>query len=69
MILITGNKGYIGSVMTGFFNKYGLDVVGVDTDYYNQCDLCQKTTTPQKQIIKDIRNIEKNDLADDQSSG
>lgn len=36
-VLVTGHRGYIGSVMMPFLKKAGHDVVGLDTDYYANC--------------------------------
>ncbi len=36
-VLVTGHRGYIGSVMCPFLKAAGHDVVGLDTDYYANC--------------------------------
>ncbi len=36
-ILMTGSRGYIGSVMAPVFGAAGHDVLGLDTDYYAAC--------------------------------
>ncbi len=60
-ILLTGNKGYIGSVLSELLLARGYDVVGYDTDFYGDCDL-----TPAKrlatQIAKDVRDVAQEDL-------
>jgi len=33
-VLVTGHKGYIGTVMVPMLLKEGFDVVGMDTDLY-----------------------------------
>ena len=38
-ILVTGNKGYIGSVLTQELISKGYQVVGFDTGYYDGCEL------------------------------
>src|SRR5258708_18977182 len=38
-ILITGNSGYIGSVMAPWLQGQGFDVVGLDTGYFSACTL------------------------------
>jgi nucleoside-diphosphate-sugar epimerase len=61
MILITGNTGYIGTVMTKFLQEQSFKVVGLDYNYYEECDLYPRNIRPFKQIVKDIRDIgEKN---------
>lgn len=37
-ILVTGHRGYIGSVLAPLLTVEGYDVVGLDTDYYAGCD-------------------------------
>jgi nucleoside-diphosphate-sugar epimerase len=60
-ILVTGNKGYIGCILTQLLVKRGYTVTGYDTDYYQGCEL-KKIDTPMTQIHKDIRKISKTDL-------
>lgn len=60
-ILVTGNKGYIGSVLTKMLLKKGYDVVGLDTNFYKGCEFTPIDYT-EKQIVKDIRNISSEDL-------
>jgi nucleoside-diphosphate-sugar epimerase len=38
-VLVTGHHGYIGSVMAPFLHDAGLTVVGIDTFFYEGCDL------------------------------
>jgi len=33
-VLVTGNQGYIGSVLVGMLVKKGYGVVGYDTNFY-----------------------------------
>ena len=59
-ILLTGNQGYIGSVLSDILiSKY--DVVGYDAGYFKDCSLL-KTKELTKQICKDIRDISTDDL-------
>ena len=60
-ILVTGNLGYIGSVLTPILIKEGHEVVGYDIGYYEHC-LLAKWSPPDKQIRKDIRDIKADDL-------
>ena len=57
MILITGNTGYIGTVMTKFFQEHSYKVVGLDSKYYEGCEFLPKKVRPFKQIVKDIRDV------------
>lgn len=58
---MTGNKGYIGTVLTEILLQKSYEVVGYDTDYYKHCDLIEYIC-PVKQITKDIRDISIEDL-------
>ena len=60
-ILLTGNNGYIGTVLSDMLVRKSYDVVGFDTDYYRACDLSTHNG-PSKQIVKDIRDISERDL-------
>ena len=60
-ILVTGNQGYIGSVLTPLLQDQGHHVVGYDIGYYAQCLLLPLNTDLQ-QITKDIRAISDQDL-------
>ncbi len=62
-ILVTGNRGYIGSVMVPVLIEKGYDVIGYDIGYYEDCDLADNTQHVVKQIHKDLRDCEKEDFA------
>ena len=51
-ILVTGNRGYIGPVLTEVLLAKGYQVVGYDSGYYDGCEL-YGYPQPTKQIIKD----------------
>ena len=51
-VLVTGNRGYIGSVLTEMLLRNSYEVIGYDIDYYRHCDLLENVY-PQKQITKD----------------
>ena len=36
-VLLTGSRGYIGTVMTPMLQKAGHEVVGLDADLYSRC--------------------------------
>jgi len=55
-VLVTGNLGYIGSVLTELLSQQGYDVVGLDTDYYGECGL-EPLDHCLQQITKDIRDV------------
>jgi len=53
-ILVTGNLGYIGSVLTRKLELDGYNVFGYDIGYYKNC-LISKPHKIKNQIIKDIK--------------
>ena len=60
-ILITGDKGYIGSVLSLYLHNNGYEVYGIDTGFYENNTLT-KPFTNYKSFKKDIRNLEKKDI-------
>jgi len=60
-VLLTGSRGYIGSVMAPMLVRAGHDVVGLDTDLYRRA-----TFGPWRESIrtveKDVRAVEVSDL-------
>lgn len=61
-ILVTGNLGYIGSVLVPVLQSQGHEVVGFDSGYFKDC-LLLPVKEDFKQITKDIRDVTKEDLA------
>ncbi len=60
-VLVTGHKGYIGTVMVPMLLKEGFDVVGMDTDLYRYCTYGdQPVDIPS--IEKDVRDVSVEDL-------
>lgn len=60
-VLVTGSGGYIGAVLCRMLQTKNLEVVGLDTGYFESCDFCvQPPRIPT--IKKDIRSIEKADI-------
>jgi nucleoside-diphosphate-sugar epimerase len=61
-ILITGHRGYIGSVLTPILVDAGHDVVGLDTGYFDEC-----TLVPDEVIVpaieRDLRDVRPEDVA------
>ena len=60
-VLVTGNQGYIGSVLVPLLIKGGYEVIGYDVGYYKECILFDEQTKI-KQISKDIRDVNSEDL-------
>ena len=59
-ILVTGNLGYIGSILTEVLQK-NFEVVGYDIGFFKDCNL-HDITPLKNQIFKDIRDISYEDL-------
>ena len=60
-ILVTGHKGYIGSVMVPVLARAGHDVAGLDSDYYEACTFGGGLPRV-AEIRKDIRDVTPRDL-------
>lgn len=61
-ILVTGNLGYIGSVLSDKLNNLNFNLVGLDVGFYESFSLTSNNIKIKKQISKDIRKIEEKDL-------
>ena len=62
-VLVTGNLGYIGSVLTTLLQQKGFLVLGYDAQYYDEeCFLYQQQSGVLAQIFKDIRDVSLTDL-------
>ena len=63
-VLLTGNTGYIGTVMTERLKKASYKVVGLDSGLFAENYLYDvpSAAVPDRQIMKDIRNISGEDL-------
>ena len=60
-VLVTGNLGYIGTVLTPMLTEDGHDVTGLDSDLYRRCTFGSGLAKI-PQIIKDIRDVELEDF-------
>ncbi len=58
-VLVTGHRGYIGSVLSPMLVEHGIDVVGVDAGYFAECTLVpDRREIPELRAdIRDIRDI------------
>jgi len=61
-VLVTGHKGYIGSVLTRVLREAGHDVVGLDAGYFQDC-LFGHHDGDVPEIRKDVRDATPGDLA------
>lgn len=60
-ILVTGDRGYIGSILVAFLLKQNYKVIGLDTAYFSKGK--KNISSPNyKPITKDIRNVDEKDL-------
>jgi len=60
-ILVTGDRGYIGSILVPLLLRQNYKVIGLDTDYFGNGK--KNISYPNyKSITKDIRNIDQKDL-------
>ena len=60
-VLVTGDRGYIGSVLVPYLLLQRHTVTGIDTDYYAGCDFAAPPDGYSK-LTKDIRDIEMAEL-------
>lgn len=60
-VLLTGHKGYIGTAMVPLLQHAGHEVVGLDSDLYRNSTY-GVGPCPIPEIIKDVRDVEKDDL-------
>jgi len=60
-VLVTGHKGYIGTIMTPMLREAGHDVFGIDSDLYRNSTYGEALPKV-PEILKDIRDVEKTDL-------
>ena len=60
-ILLSGHRGYIGSVAAPILRSAGHEVVGLDTDLFAGCDFGE-TAAEIPDVGKDIRDLTKTDL-------
>ena len=63
-VLLTGNRGYIGTVLAPMLIKAGHAVTGLDSDLYSRCTFQAAGEVPDVTTIrKDVRDVEAGDLA------
>jgi len=65
-VLVTGNRGYIGTVMVPMLQREGFNVVGLDSDLFDRCTFGDKSISggiPDIPYVRrDIRDVELCDL-------
>lgn len=60
-VLVTGDKGYIGSVLTTLLLERGYSVRGLDTGYYADC-LLDEQVQAYPALSKDIRDVKAGEI-------
>jgi nucleoside-diphosphate-sugar epimerase len=65
-VLVTGNKGYIGTVMVPILQAQGFEVTGLDSDLFKDCIFGDQSVSGTMSLIpylrKDIRDVQLSDL-------
>lgn len=61
-LLLTGHKGYIGTVMVPMLLAHGHEVIGLDSDLFERCTFGEGIVNI-PEYKKDIRDVEDSDLA------
>jgi nucleoside-diphosphate-sugar epimerase len=62
-VLVTGHRGYIGSVMVPMLIEAGHEVVGCDSDLYQRCTFeAGGSFVPVPSLVKDVRDLTERDL-------
>lgn len=62
-VMVTGHRGYIGTVMTPILLAAGHDVVGYDSDLYERCTFRHGgTLVDVPSLRKDVRGVQSSDL-------
>lgn len=56
-VLVTGHRGYIGSVLSQVLVNRGIEVIGLDADWYGDCAF-GRVREPGTSLSKDIRTVE-----------
>jgi nucleoside-diphosphate-sugar epimerase len=63
-VLVTGHRGYIGTVLVPIFQAAGHEVVGLDSDLYRGCDFGDPEGVPAvPQVATDVRDVTVDQLA------
>jgi nucleoside-diphosphate-sugar epimerase len=60
-VLVTGHKGYIGTILVPMLLGEGHEVVGFDSDLYSRCTFMEGIVNV-PEIRKDVRDVELSDL-------
>jgi len=62
-IIVTGHRGFIGSLLANMLIQNGCEVTGIDTGYFNEdCELFSNNLSI-KEVKNDLRDISEEDLS------
>ena len=61
-VLVTGHKGYIGTVMVPMLIEKGYEVIGLDTDLFARCSFNEEGIVSIPEIEKDVRDVTVDEL-------
>src|SRR5215472_8325365 len=61
-ILVTGHRGYIGSIFVDLLSGAGHNVVGIDSQLYDECTFGEDTSSGVSTIHRDVRELSCSDL-------
>lgn len=65
-VLLTGNRGYIGTVAAGMLRRADCEVVGLDTGYYADCVIGDAEEHTVERQIKQLHYLLERRMVDDQ---
>ena len=60
-VLLTGHKGYIGTILVPMLLDAGHDVVGLDNDLFRRCTF-KEGMVDIPEVIKDVRDVDASDV-------
>ena len=60
-VMVTGHQGYIGTVLVPMLQERGYDVVGLDSDLFEDCTFGEDPVVIPS-LRKDVRDVEQGDL-------
>jgi nucleoside-diphosphate-sugar epimerase len=61
-VFVTGSDGYLGSLLVPSLLKLGHDVLGLDTGFFKERSLYRSADSSAQTLVKDLREIEIEDL-------
>ncbi len=62
-VIITGNLGYVGSVLTDYLIKKNYEIIGVDLGWFKNDKVIKKINNKFKQYFKSFSNIAEKDIS------